>query len=129
MVRNRELQEVAGNSFMAQDRSWIFYCRPDVEVSRLRIISRDEIETARVFVINARRIHEAAGTGRLECFGKLTNREWPQVIRNRNQLVRLKEIDHLLLTAFVSFEEGLLVCGYVLAACRVRISERRIRKH
>ena len=55
MVRDRELQEVAGNSFVTEDRPRVFDRRANVEILRLRIVSRNEIETARVFVVNAGR--------------------------------------------------------------------------
>src|SRR5438045_9740044 len=75
MVRDRELHEVAGNSFMTKHRSRIFNRRANVKVLRLRIVGRNEIETGRIFVINTGRIHEAAGTRRLERFGELPDLE------------------------------------------------------
>ena len=69
MIRDRKLQEVSGDSFVAEHRARIFDRRANVEVLTFGIVSRNEIETRRVLVVNARSIHEAAGTCRLEGFG------------------------------------------------------------
>src|SRR5207248_6053899 len=94
VIGDRELQEVAGDSFVTQDRSWVFDGRANVEILALRIVSRDEIKTRRVLVVNARRIHEAAGTRRLERFGQLANFKAAKIRRQRDQLVLFQETDH-----------------------------------
>src|SRR5438128_456869 len=47
MIRDRELQEVSGNSFVAQNRPRIFDGCADVEILALRIVGWNEIESAR----------------------------------------------------------------------------------
>src|SRR5437588_12760937 len=101
MVRDRELHEVARNSFMTQNRPRIFDRRADVKILRLRIVSWNEKETDRVFVVNAGRIHETARTRRLERVGQLPNFEAAKIIWDGDELMFLQEIDHLRLATFV----------------------------
>jgi hypothetical protein len=58
---------------MTQNGPRIFDGGADIKVLARRIVGRNEIEAARIFVIDAGRIHKAAGTGRLEGFGQLAN--------------------------------------------------------
>src|SRR5205823_3153334 len=69
MIRDRDLEEVSRDSFMSENRSRIFDRRADIKIAAVRVVGRDEVEAAVVFVVEARRIHEAARTGRLECVG------------------------------------------------------------
>ena len=64
MVGDRDLQEVAGDSFVPEDGARVFDRRTDVEVARLAgLYVGIQSETRRwVLVVLARRIHEAAGT-------------------------------------------------------------------
>src|SRR6266566_7209222 len=117
---------MTGNSFVAKDRSGFFYRRANVEVLGLRIVSWNEIEATRVFVIDARSIHETSGTSRLESFGKLANFKPAQVRWQRHEMIGFQKIDHLSFAAFVGFEESLLILRHVCAARRVRIGKRRI---
>ena len=68
MIRDRKLQEMPRDSFVAENRARVFDGGADVEVLALRIVSRNEIETSWVLVVNAGRIHEAARTRGLESF-------------------------------------------------------------
>src|SRR6266542_3505003 len=126
MVRYRKLEEVARDSLVAENRSGILYSRANVEVFALRVVSRNEIEATVVLIVNAGRIHEASGTGRLECFGKLANFKTAQISRQSNKPIGLQKIYHLGLTAFVSFQEGLLVRGNIFAARRIGIGQRGV---
>src|SRR5437870_12171502 len=126
MVRDRKLEEVAGYSLVTEDRSGIFYRRANIEVFALRVVRRNEIETTIVFIIDAGWIHEAAGAGWLEGFGKLANLKPAQVGRHSDQPIGLQKIYHLGETAFVCFQKGLLVRGNVFAARWIRIGQRWI---
>ncbi len=128
MVRDRELEEMSGNSLVPENWPRIFDRRPDVEVLRVRVVCRDEIESGRILVINARRIHEAARAGWLEGFGQLPDLKFPEVIRQRDQPAIFQEADHLRLAAFISLQEGRLVRRNVFAPLRVGIGQRRVRQ-
>src|SRR5205807_1332639 len=91
MIRDRELHEMAGNSFMAEDRARVFDRGADVEIFRLGAVSRDEVKARRILVVNAGRIHETAGTGWLESFGQLPDLEAAQIIGQRHELTPLQE--------------------------------------
>src|ERR1700741_28922 len=95
MIGNGELQKVAGNSFMAEDRAWVLNRRANVKVFRLRVVSRDEIKAAVIFIVNAGRIHKAAGAGRLERLGQLANFKSSQIGRQSDQAIGFEEVDHL----------------------------------
>ena len=88
---------------MAEDRPRIFNRGANVEVLRLRIVCRNEEETGRVLIINAWGIHKAAGAGRLKRFGQLPNLKWPEISRQRHEVMLLHEADHLSLAALVRF--------------------------
>src|SRR6266446_9896697 len=109
MIRNRELQKVAGDSFMAQDRTRVLYGRANVKVFRLRVVSGNEIETAVVFIINAGRIHKAAGARRLERLGQLPDFKSSEIRRQSNEMVSFQEVNHLGLAAFISLQERGLI--------------------
>src|SRR6476620_826756 len=94
MIRDRELQEVSGDSFVTQDWPRVFDGRANVEVLTLRIVSRNEIKAARVLIVDAGRIHKAAGAGRFESCGQLADFEMAQISRQRDQLVVPEEADH-----------------------------------
>src|SRR4029077_7042774 len=80
VVGDRELEEMSGDSLVPENWPRIFDRRPNVKVLRIRVVCRDEIESGRILVINARRIHEAARAGWLEGFGQLPDLKFPEVI-------------------------------------------------
>ena len=123
MIRDRDLHEMPRNSFMTKDRPRIFNRSPDIEVLRLRIVSWNEKEAARVFVIKTWRIHKSTGTRRFKRFRQLPNFEPTQILRNRYQLMFLEKIYHLLFPAFVSFQEGRLIGWNFPGASGVRIRQ------
>ena len=51
VVRDRELQEVPGDPLVAEDGARVFDRRPYVEVAALRVVGRDEVEAARIVVV------------------------------------------------------------------------------
>ena len=61
MVRDRELHEVAGNAFMSKDRSRVLDRRADIEILRLRVVARDEIEAVILIVNTGGLISHGAG--------------------------------------------------------------------
>src|ERR1051326_2100894 len=126
MVRDRELHEVAGNAFVAENRSRVFDRRADVKVLRLRVVGRNEKEPRRIFIVNAWWVHEAAGTGRLERFGQLPNLETPEIIWDRDEFVFLQECDHLFFATFIGGEKRRLVRRNTFAPGRLRIGQRWI---
>src|ERR1700759_3193305 len=105
MIRDRDLHEVSGDSFVSEDWPRIFNRGADVEIFRLRIVGRNEIEAARILVVKTGRIHEPAGTSRLKCFRQLPDLERPEIIRDGYDLGFFHERDHLRLSTFVGFEE------------------------
>src|SRR4030095_1124384 len=119
---------MARYTFVHENGAWVFNSRSDVEVLALGVVSGNEVKTARVFVIDAGRVHKTTRTGWLEGFRKLPDIKRTEVIRNRNQPMRLQEVDHFFLTTFVGLQECLLVRGDVLTPRGIRIGERRIRK-
>src|SRR3984893_7740383 len=128
VVRDGKLQEMSGDSFVPEDWPRIFDRSTNVKVLRLRIVSWNEIETGRVFVVNTRRIHETARTCRLERFWQLPNLKRAQVIGQGDEILLFQEIDHLLLAAFVRFQERRLVRRNVLAPRWIGIGQLRIGK-
>src|SRR5437667_12363792 len=97
------------DSFVSEDWPRIFDRRANVKVLRLRIVSRNEIEAGRVFVVNTGRIHETARTRRLERFWQLPNLKRAEIIGQTDKIFLFQEIDHLLLAAYVRFQERRLV--------------------
>src|SRR5439155_15457686 len=128
MIGNRELQEVPGNAFMSEDRSWIFDRRANIKIPRLRVVSRDEIETGRVFVVNARGIHEPTRPRRLERFPQLPDLKRTEIIWQANETIFLQEINHLGLAAFIRLQERGLIGRNICSALRIGISEFWIRQ-
>src|SRR5258705_12333641 len=108
MIRDGELEEVAGNSLVAEDRPWVFYRGANVKVFACRVVRRNEIETARVFVVNAGCVHEAAGTGWLKRLRQLANFKPAQVRRQRDKMIRIKKSNHLHLAALICFQKNFL---------------------
>src|SRR5712691_8174446 len=127
-VRDRELQKMSRNTFMSEDRPRVLNRGTNIKVFRLWIVSRDEIKTGWVLVVNAGRIHETAGTGRLECFRQLPDLKRTEIIGQRYEIVFLQKIDHFLLAALIGFQERRLVGRNVGAARRIGISQFRIGK-
>src|SRR6266545_3209405 len=109
---------------MAEDWTRVFYRGANVKVFRLRIVGWDEIEAAVVLVVNAGRIHEAAGTGWLKRLRQLTDLKPAQVSRQRYEIIGLQEVDHFGLTAFVGFQKRFLIFWHIRTARRIRISQR-----
>src|SRR6266536_5008369 len=124
MIRDGDLQEMSRNAFVAEDGPRIFDGGADVEVAALRVVGRDEKESAVVGIVDARRVHEAAGTRRLERLRKLANEKRSDVIGNRDQPLLFEELDHFLFAALIRLERSLLIGGYVFRALRIRIGER-----
>ena len=114
---------------MAEDRPRVLDGGADVEVAALRVVRGDEEEAARVLVVDARRVHEAAGARRLEGLGQLADLERPDVRRDRDELIRLQEVDHLPLTRLVRRQELRLILRHVRGARRIRASEGRVLEH
>ena len=123
MVGDRELQEVSGNAFVAENRARVFDGRADVEVFALRIVSGNEIETTRIFVVNAGRIHETAGAGGLERLRQLSNFKSTQICRQCDQMILFQKTDHLGFAAFVGFQKIVLIFGNHFRPFRIRIGE------
>ena len=126
VVRDGKLQEMSRDSFVSENWPWIFDRRANVKVLRLRIVSRNEIETGRVFVVNTGRIHETARTRWLERFWQLPNLKRAEIIGQRDEVVFPQEIDHLLFATFVRFQERRLVRWNVRAARWIGIGQLRI---
>src|SRR6266545_3549899 len=103
---------------MAENRSRVFDRRANIEVAALRIIGRDEIEAGWILIVNAGRIHETAGAGRLESFGKLPNFKPADVRRQRYEFVVEQERNYLVLAPFISFEKVLLIFRNLFCALR-----------
>ena len=121
MVRDRELEEMPGNPFVPQNRPRIFNRGPDVKVLRIRVVGWDEIEAGRIFIINARRIHESARAGRLERFGQLPDFELAEISRQSHEMMILEELDHLRLATLISLQERRLVGRNVFTPLRIGI--------
>src|ERR1700704_328843 len=100
---------MSGNTFMPEDRSWIFNCRANVEILRFGIVGRNEKESRWVLVINTGGIHETARAGGLKSFGQLSNLKRSEIVRQRYKIVFLQEVDHFCFPAFISLEEGFLI--------------------
>src|SRR5215469_14730511 len=98
MIRDRELEKMAGDTFVPEDGSGILDGSSNIKVFRLRIVGWDEKETGRIFVVNAGRIHEPARTCRLERFRQLPDLKCAKVIWQRHQIVFLQEVDHIRFT-------------------------------
>src|SRR5260370_22733034 len=129
MVRDRDLKKMSGNAFVSEDGTRIFDGSANVEVPAVRVVGRDEVKTAVVGIEDSWRIHETAGTGRLERLRKLANEKRPDVIGNRDQAFVFEELHHLLFTALIGLQKCLLISRDVFCALRIRIGERRIREH
>ena len=69
VICNRELEKMAGDTFVPKDGPGIFDGSSNIKVFRLRIVSRNKEETCWVFVVNARRIHESTWTCGLKRVG------------------------------------------------------------
>ena len=102
---------MSGNALVSNERPWILDRRADVEVPALRVVGRDEIESARVGVVDSRRIHEPAGTRGLECLGQLTDLEPADVFRDRDQPIGPQEVGDLHEPRFVRPQKVRLVRG------------------
>src|SRR5260370_13364628 len=119
MVRDRELEKMPGNAFVTEDWARVFNRRANVKVFRLRIVSRNEIKTGRVLIVNTGWIHETAGTGWFECFRQLSNLKRAQIIRQGHEVVFLQKTDHFLLATLIRFQERCLVWRNARAASRI----------
>ena len=128
MVCDRELEKMAGNTLMPKDWSRVFNRGADIKIFRLRIVSRNEEETARILIVNTGWIHETAGTRWFKCFWQLSNLERAKIIGQRHEIVFLQKADHFLLAALIGFQERCLIRRNVRAARRVGISQFGIRQ-
>src|SRR6266567_1124212 len=109
MVRDRELEKMAGNTLMPKDWPRVFNRCPNVKVFRLRIVSRNEIETGRVLIVNTGWIHETAGTRWFECFRQLSNLKRAKIIGQGHEVVFLQKADYFLLATLIRFQERCLI--------------------
>src|SRR5262245_27531521 len=98
MVRNRDLQEMPGNSFVTEDRARVLDRCTNIEVPALRVVRGYEEKPTRVLVVDTRRVHEATGARWLERFRKLSDLERAEIGRKSDQVSRLHVLDHFLLT-------------------------------
>src|SRR5258708_38854990 len=105
MIGNRKLKKMSGNTFVSQNRSWVFNRRTNIKILRFRIVCRNEKESGWIPIVNAGRIHETAGAGWLERLGQLSNLERTEIFRQGHKMVFLQEIDHFCFAAFVRFQE------------------------
>src|SRR5204862_8354114 len=128
MVRDRELEKMAGNTLMPKDWPRIFNRRANVKVFRLRIVSRNEEETGRIFIVNTGWIHETARTRWFKCFWQLSNLERAKIIGQRHEIVFLQKADHFMLADLIGFQERCLIRRNVRAAHLVGISQFGIRQ-
>src|SRR5436189_5621010 len=108
---------------MTEDGPRIFDGRSDIKVLARRIVGGNEIEAARIFVVNAGSVHEAAGTGWFERLRQLPNFKFTQVRRKRHKLFVFQETDHLDLTTLIRLQNYGLVLGNVGAAGRNRVGQ------
>src|SRR5438045_8601158 len=111
---------------MSENRSRIFDRGADIKIAAVRVVGRDEVEAAVVFVVEARRIHEAARTGRIECVGKLLDEKWAEVVGKCDEILVAEKFDHLLFARLIRGEERLMIGGGAGGAFRIGISERWI---
>src|SRR5947208_15503977 len=112
---------MAWNTLFAKDGRRVFNCRANVKVFRLRSVSRNEIKTGRVLIVNTGWIHETAGTRWFECFRQLSNLKRAKVIRQRHEMMLLQKTDHFLLATLIRFQERCLIRWNASAARRIRI--------
>src|SRR4029453_10041003 len=70
MVRDRNLQEMPGDPFVAEDRARVLDRGAYVEVPAFRVVRRYEEDPPRVLVVDTRWVHEATRTRWLERFRK-----------------------------------------------------------
>src|ERR1700727_2422407 len=120
---------MSGNALVTQDRTWILDRCANIKVPTFWVVRRDEIETVRILVVDARGIHEPTGGGWLERVGKLTNSELADIRRNRDQSIRLQEIDDLFQARPIGCQELGFVLRYMLCARRIGRRERRVLQH
>jgi hypothetical protein len=73
-----------------------------------------------VLLVQARRTHEPAGAGRLECLRQLADVERAHVSRDRDQLVPLQKVHDLLLSRLARRQELRLILRHALCARRIR---------
>src|SRR5438094_6223701 len=97
MVCDRELEKMAGNTLMPKDWSRVFNRGADIKIFRLRIVSRNEEETARILIVNTGGINETAGTRWFKCFWKLPNLERAKLTGQLPELVFVQKADLFLL--------------------------------
>src|SRR4051794_30365248 len=119
MIRDRQLEEMAGNAFVTEDWSRVFDGGADVKVAALRIVGGNEIKSGRIGIVDPGWVHESTGARRLERFGQLTDLEAAHVRRYRHQTIRAQEVSELLESHFVRLEEILLVYRNACCACGI----------
>ena len=103
VICDRELEEMPRDAFVTKDRPRIFDCCANIKIWRLRTVGGNEIESGRIFIVNAWRIHESARTGRLKSFRQLANLKCAEIIGQRDKLMFLQKINHFLFPTFISF--------------------------
>src|SRR2546429_7616943 len=112
---------MSGNTFMPEDRSWIFNRRTNIKILRFRIVGGNEKESGWVLVIKTGGIHETARAGRLKSFGQLSNLKRPEIVRQGYKIVFLQEADHFCFAAFIRFQERFLIRRNVSRPFRIWI--------
>ena len=108
---------------MTKDRARIFDRRANIKIPALRIVGGNEIEAARVFVVNTGRVHESARAGRLERCGQLANFKPSQIWRKRDQVILFQVSNHLGFATFISFKKVVLILWDHFRARRIRIGQ------
>src|SRR5258707_5531866 len=109
------------NTFVSQNRSWVFNCCANIKLLRSRIVGGNEKESGWILVVNTGRIHETAGAGWLEGLGQLSNLKRTEIVGQRNKIVFLQEADHFCFATFVRFQERFLIGRNVSSPFRIRI--------
>src|SRR5437879_6276198 len=109
------------NTFVSENRSWIFDCRANIKILRFRIVGGNEKESGWILVVNTGRIHEPPRAGWLESLGQLSNLKWTEIARQRHKIVFLQEADHFCFAAFVRFQERFLIRRDVSRSFRIRV--------
>src|SRR6267378_3871455 len=112
---------MSGNTFVSENRSWIFDCRANIKVRRFRIVGGNEKESGWILVVNTGRIHKTAGAGWLKGLGQLSNLKRAEIARQRHKIMFPKEADHLRFAAFVRLQERFLIGRNVSSPFRIRI--------
>src|SRR3989442_9617808 len=94
---------------MGKDRPRVLDRSPDIEIPALRVVGRDEIKSARIAIVDAGWIHEAARARRFESLRQLPDGKYAEIRRQGDQAFFLQKADDLCQAAFIGAEKFLLV--------------------